>query len=208
MVRLTRIYTRRGDKGTTALVGGRRIPKTAPRLEAYGTIDELNSFLGVLRTHASISSVAVIREGSEQVLRKIQNDLFDIGNLLATSPDEKQNVESGFGAARVAELESHMDSYQTILEPLPSFVLPGGGVLNADAHVARSVCRRAERLLWRLNAEEPVLETVLQYLNRLSDFLFVYSRWAARLGGEKEFLWDTPISRGQGRKMARDKNKK
>jgi cob(I)alamin adenosyltransferase len=193
MVRLNKIYTRKGDDGTTALVGGKRVKKTSLRLEAYGTVDELNAFLGILRTQALGASPDIMKE-SEQALRQIQNDLFDIGSLLAVASEDSKDAV--FPPERTKFLETRMDEYQTKLEELTSFVLPGGDPLNAQAHVARTVCRRAERLLWRLNAEERLDAEILRYLNRLSDYLFVYSRWVARLGGGKEFLWDTDLSRG------------
>ena len=188
-VRLTKIYTRRGDDGTTGLVGGERIAKTALRLEAYGTIDELNCHLGVIRTGALACGDAEVRRETEDALRRIQNDLFDIGGRLATAPGRTHEGMPDIGPERVADLEARIDRYQEALETLPSFVLPGGGTLNAHAHVARAVCRRAERLLWRLHAEEPVAEPILHYVNRLSDYLFVYSRWVSRRLGDPEYLW-------------------
>ncbi len=192
MVRLTRIYTRTGDKGLTSLVGGQRVPKASLRLEAYGTIDELNSIVGIVRTY-----LPQYRErfgddysGYSECLRRIQNELFDVGSELATPPGAEYEGMHKMGAAEVKKLEEEIDRMQEILEPLKSFTLPGGGVLNAFLHQARTVCRRAERVCWALKSEEPVGDELLKYVNRLSDHLFVQSRWAAKRLGEDEFLWD------------------
>ncbi len=192
MVRLTRIYTRTGDKGLTSLVGGQRVPKASLRLEAYGTIDELNSIVGIVRTF-----LPQYRErfgddynGYSECLRRIQNELFDVGSELATPPGAEYEGMHKMGAAEVKKLEEEIDRMQEILEPLKSFTLPGGGVLNAFLHQARTVCRRAERVCWALKSEEPVGDELLKYVNRLSDHLFVQSRWAAKRLGEDEFLWD------------------
>jgi cob(I)alamin adenosyltransferase len=191
-IRLTRIYTRTGDKGTTALVGGKRVPKESGRLEAYGTIDELNSIVGIVRTY-----VPDYRErlGDDYVwysemLRRIQNELFDVGSELATPPDGEYEGMHKMGAGEVKALEEEMDRMEKALEPLNSFTLPGGGVLNAFLHQARTVCRRAERVLWAVKREEEIADQVIVYVNRLSDHLFVQSRWIAKRLGEPEFLWD------------------
>ena len=197
MVRLSKIYTKTGDDGTTGLVGGTRVAKSSLRLEAYGSIDELNSFVGVVRTCAAASDDGEIAEEAGTTLRRIQNDLFDIGSLLATAPGSKWDGMREMKPEHITYLEEAMDRYQEILESLPSFVLPGGGMLNAHSHVARTVCRRCERLLWRLKEEEPVDEVIVKYVNRLSDYLFVLSRWVAVKAGEDEYLWDTEISRGR-----------
>ncbi len=196
MVHLDKIYTKGGDKGTTSLVGGERVAKSSFRLEAYGTIDELNSVIGVLRTCCAESGIKELEVQAATVLHVIQNDLFDIGSLLATAPGSKWEGMRELKPGQVSALEESMDGYQTILEPLPSFTLPGGGMANAHAHVCRTVCRRAERVLWRLHEDEPVAELILQYINRLSDHLFVYSRWVAVKTGAPEYLWDTEVSRG------------
>ena len=198
MVRLSKIYTRSGDDGTTGLVGGDRIAKTALRLEAYGTVDELNSFIGLLRTFAAQSDEAELRSTASEVLRQIQNDLFDIGSLLATAPGSQWEGMRTWSDDHIQFLEEAMDDYNKTLSPLPSFVLPGGGLLNAHAHIARTVCRRCERLLWHLNEEEPVNEFILKYMNRLSDFLFVFSRWVAKKNGEEEYLWESSVSLEEG----------
>ena len=191
-IRLTRIYTRTGDKGTTALVGGKRVPKESGRLEAYGTVDELNSIVGIVRTYL-IEHEA--RLGSDYVwysemLRRIQNELFDVGSELATPPDGEYEGMHKMGAGEVKQLEEEMDRMEKDLQPLKSFTLPGGGVLNAFLHQARTVCRRAERVLWAVKREEEIGDQVIIYINRLSDHLFVQSRWIAKRLDEPEFLWD------------------
>ena len=190
-VRLNKIYTRRGDDGTTGLVGGERVSKGSLQLEAYGTVDELNSFLGLIRSRALTlhENVKEVSMETKEVFSILQNELFDIGSILAT-PDGKQfEGMAQVTAKQVRYLEERMDHYQEVLEPLESFVLPGSGVLNSHAHVARTVCRRLERILVRLNDQSPVDELLMAYVNRLSDYLFVYSRWVSKKCGEEEFLW-------------------
>jgi cob(I)alamin adenosyltransferase len=191
-IRLTRIYTRTGDKGTTALVGGRRVPKDSGRIEAYGTIDELNAIVGIVRTWLPQYTGALGPDGAwySEMLRRVQNELFDVGSELATPPDGEYEGMHKISAREAALLEQEMDRMEGELEPLKSFTLPGGGVLNAFLHQARTVCRRAERVLWRLRREEPISDDLIIYVNRLSDHLFVQSRWIAKRLGEPEFLWD------------------
>jgi cob(I)alamin adenosyltransferase len=191
-IRLTRIYTRTGDKGLTALVGGERVPKESGRLEAYGTIDELNAIIGIVRTF-----LPSYREGFDtdfesyaEMLRRIQNELFDVGSELATPSGAEYEGMHKTGPAEVALLEQEMDRMQKDLQPLKSFTLPGGGILNAFLHQARTVCRRAERVCWAVRRDEPISDQVIVYINRLSDHLFVQSRWVAKRLGEPEFLWD------------------
>jgi cob(I)alamin adenosyltransferase len=192
VVRLTRIYTRGGDKGMTSLVGGKRVPKASLRLEAYGTIDELNAIVGIVRTYLPQFQTRLDAdfEWYSECLRRIQNELFDVGSELATPPDGEYEGMHKMGEGEVKKLEEEIDRMQQILEPLKSFTLPGGGVLNAFLHQARTVCRRAERICWALKSEEVVGEGALKYVNRLSDHLFVQSRWIAKRLGEDEFLWD------------------
>jgi cob(I)alamin adenosyltransferase len=194
-IRLTRIYTRTGDEGTTALVGGRRVPKESGRLEAYGTVDELNAVVGIIRTYLPNyrDRLGEDFEWYSEMLRRVQNELFDVGSELATPPDAEYEGMHHMGAAEVAELEHEMDRMEEVLAPLNSFTLPGGGVLNAFLHQARTVCRRAERICWALKRDEPVSGDLLIYLNRLSDHLFVQSRWIAKRLGEPEFLWDRAL---------------
>ena len=191
-IRLTRIYTRTGDQGMTALVGGGRVPKESGRLEAYGTVDELNAVIGIVRTYLPNyrDRFAEDFDWYSEMLRRVQNELFDVGSELATPPEAEYEGMHRMSEAEVSELEHEMDRMQEALEPLNSFTLPGGGVLNAFLHQARTVCRRAERICWALKRDEPISDHVLIYLNRLSDHLFVQSRWVAKRLGEPEFLWD------------------
>lgn len=188
-IRINRVYTRKGDRGDTALVGGRRVPKDSLRIISYGTIDELNSILGVVRTLAADEpGPATIR--LIEILKRLQNELFDLGSELATPQDGAYEGMWRAGAAEVKALERTIDECQKSLEPLQSFVLPGGGRLGAFLHQARTVCRRAEIEILRLSREESVNPEVLAYVNRLSDLLFVLSRWIAHETGQAEFLWE------------------
>ncbi|HEY2106939.1 MAG TPA: cob(I)yrinic acid a,c-diamide adenosyltransferase [Candidatus Binataceae bacterium] len=191
-IRLTKIYTRGGDKGMTSLVGGARVPKESGRLEAYGTIDELNSIVGMVRTFA-----ADYRErlGDDypwysEMLRRIQNQLFDVGSELATPAGVEYDGMHRMGEEEVEQLEHEIDRMNEQLEDLKSFTLPGGGKLNAFLHLARTVCRRAERVCWAVKRDEQISDEVIIYINRLSDHLFVQSRWISKRLGEDEFLWD------------------
>ncbi|HEY6394297.1 MAG TPA: cob(I)yrinic acid a,c-diamide adenosyltransferase [Candidatus Binataceae bacterium] len=191
-IRLTKIYTRTGDKGMTALVGGKRVAKESARLEAYGTIDELNSIVGIVRTYLPDYRAKFGEDFDRysEMLRRIQHELFDVGSELATPPDGEYEGMHKMGQGEVARLEEEMDKMQAELEPLNSFTLPGGGVLNAFLHQARTVCRRAERVCWALSRSEQLNEQLIIYVNRLSDHLFVQSRWVAKRLSEPEFLWD------------------
>jgi cob(I)alamin adenosyltransferase len=190
-IRITRVYTRTGDRGDTALVGGRRVPKDDPRIEAYGTIDELNAVLGLVRVfNAERLDAAEGHRWLDDVLRGLQNRLFDLGSELATPPDAVYEGMFRVGEAEAKELERLIDQCQKELAPLKSFVLPGGGRLGAFLHQARTVCRRAERELMRLSRVEPIGQGPLMFVNRLSDLLFVLARWVARRLGEPEYLWE------------------
>ncbi len=191
-IRLSRIYTRTGDKGTTALVGGKRVPKESLRLEAYGTVDELNSIVGIVRTYLPQYKSALGDDFTwySEMLRRVQNELFDVGSELATPTEAEYEGMHKMGEGEVKQLEEEMDRMEKLLQPLNSFTLPGGGVLNAFLHQARTVCRRAERVCWALKREEEVGDHVIIYINRLSDHLFVQSRWIAKRLDEPEFLWD------------------
>lgn len=201
MVRITRVYTRTGDKGDTALVGGRRVAKDSPRIEAYGTIDELNAIIGLARAFNAESSPIKAGRFLDETLAKIQDELFDLGSELATPPDAEYAGMYRVGDAEVKRLESIMDQCQKELEPLKSFVLPGGGKVGAFLHQCRTVCRRAERDLLRLSRAEPLSDQALKYVNRLSDLFFVLARWSAKQAGEKEALWQ----RGLQEKVKRKK---
>ena len=194
-ISITRVYTRTGDKGETGLVGGKRVPKDSSRIEAYGTTDELNAIVGIIRTF----NEERLGEGEhhrwlDEVLRKLQNQLFDLGSELATPAGAEYEGMFHFTEAEVKGLEELMDHCQKELEPLKSFTLPGGGRINAFMHQARTVCRRAEREVLRLSREEPINEWNLKYVNRLSDTFFVLGRWVAKHMGEKEYLWERGLS--------------
>jgi cob(I)alamin adenosyltransferase len=195
-IRITRVYTRRGDHGDTDLVGGVRAPKDSARIDAYGSVDELNAAVGVVRAFNEAErrrDPASKRLGA--ILRKLQSELFDLGGELATPPTARVKGMFQIGAAEVKALEAQMDRCQTDLQPLKSFILPGGGRTSALLHVARTVCRRAERDVLRLMRVEDVGEWPLAYLNRLSDLLFVLSRWIGHHLGEREYLWERPLER-------------
>jgi cob(I)alamin adenosyltransferase len=182
MVRLTRIYTRTGDKGKTSLGDGRRVDKHALRVEAYGTIDEANAVIGLARLHAD--------GDMGEALARIQNDLFDLGADLCTPPAE---IEEPGARLRVVQpqvdrLEAEIDHANAALAPLNSFILPGGTPLAAHLHLARTVTRRAERLMTELAEGEAVNPIAIAYANRLSDLLFVLSR-AANEQGRSDILW-------------------
>lgn len=189
-MRIHKVYTRTGDEGMTGLVGGERVPKDSLRIESYGTVDELQSVLGMLR-----AALAESEENVEMVghIHRVQQDLFDLGSTLATPPQHADRVKSPITAERIGWLEETMDLWNEELAPLRSFVLSGGGRFSALGHVARTVCRRCERIVLRLAREEDVPAEVLRYLNRLSDFLFVLARHLARIFGEDEPLWETPL---------------
>ncbi|MGB3811192.1 MAG: cob(I)yrinic acid a,c-diamide adenosyltransferase [Parvibaculum sp.] len=191
MVTLNKIYTRTGDKGTTALATGDRVAKHALRIESYGTVDETNATVGLARLHTSDDAAL------DAMLARIQNDLFDLGADLATPG--KTREELGYEPLRIAEvqatrLEREIDELNAHLAPLRSFVLPGGRPAAAHLHLARTVSRRAERLMTALAEAEPglVSEPALKYINRLSDFFFVaarYANWAPDGKGPGDVLW-------------------
>lgn len=179
----SRLYTRTGDDGTTSLVGGARAPKDSLRLEAYGTVDELNSWLGLLA-----ASDAVTPE-RRSLLRSIQNRLFDIGASLATEPESTWKP-APLGAAAVEEIERAIDEVDAGLEPLRRFILPGGTAAAAQANVARTVARRAERRIISLAREAEVDPDILRYVNRLSDLLFAIGRELNLAAGTGEIFWE------------------
>jgi cob(I)alamin adenosyltransferase len=177
-VRLTRIYTRTGDEGETGLVGGQRVPKDDARIEAYGTVDELNACLGLAaRTLADLPEPGDLSPWQRR-LRGVQHELFNLGSLLATRAEDLRPGQAVVTPERVRELEAWMDEANEALPPLTSFVLPGGSRLAAELHLCRTVCRRAERRIVTLATNEPVSGEAIRYLNRLSDLFFVLSRLA------------------------------
>ena len=174
-----KIYTRTGDHGQTSLFGGARVAKSDPRIEAYGTVDELSSHIGVARTTPIPADV-------DAVLHQVQLDLFEVGAHLA-SPGTSRFP--GVDAARIEELERAIDAMESELQPLTTFILPGGSSSAAHLHVARTVCRRAERLVVALQDETPATVSTISYLNRLSDYLFVAARFANRRAGVDDVPW-------------------
>jgi len=174
VVKLNKIYTRTGDDGTTGLVDGSRVSKASLRVQAYGDVDETNSVIGLVRIHLENQTL-------DKMLTRIQNDLFDLGADLATPLPKDNEADLEYALRMVPEqatrLENELDQLNADLEPLNSFVLPGGSPPAAYLHQARTVCRRAERLAVELADNTPVNPAAIQYLNRLSDFLFVAARW-------------------------------
>ena len=187
---LNRIYTKRGDKGETNLVGGQTAPKNSLRIECYGTVDELNSFLGLARVSAAeLAKQAPRLAPLEETLRRVQHELFNLGSILATLPEDVGPQQPRVTEAEVAQLEREIDAPNAELPALRSFVLPGGSRLNAELHVCRTVCRRAERLVVALSRSDSVPAEAIRYLNRLSDALFVWSRWVNMVSGAPDTLW-------------------
>ena len=180
-----RIYTRTGDEGSTGLFGGGRVSKDDPRVEAYGDVDELNAVIGLALATSPLPRI-------DDVLAPIQHDLFALGALLATPDADKMRdhlSKARIDAARIAELEAAIDAGESELEPLRAFIMPGGTPKAATLHVARTVCRRAERRVVALNRAEPLPPLVGIYLNRLSDLLFVLARVATHRAGASEVTW-------------------
>jgi len=186
MVRITKVYTKTGDKGMTHLAGGQQVSKTSARIEAYGGIDELNAALGLvaemLREQAKLSLLR------ERILR-IQNELFNLGSQLAVLPHDRREDTPLIRAEDTDRLESEIDEMNETLPHLTSFILPGGGEISVRLHLARTICRRVERDTLRLSESEPLDGTEIPYLNRLSDWLFVAARFAAKQMGVEETLW-------------------
>lgn len=182
---INRVYTRQGDGGQTGLVGGQRVSKDCPRIEAYGTVDELNAFTGAARVTASAAGLDELAA----ILLRVQHELFNLGSILATLPEDVHPRQPRVTGVEIALLEAEMDRMNQDLEPLRSFVLPGGSRIDADLHIARTVCRRAERACIALAREESVPPDAIRYLNRLSDAFFVWSRWAGHKTGAAETLW-------------------
>ena len=184
-----KIYTKTGDKGETSLYGGTRVSKAAARVESYGTLDELNAFIGLAK--AEISDEKVLNQ-----LQKIQFDLFTVGSEAATPTDKmllangKNRLDLMISEKEITELELWMDDFDAELEPLRFFILPSGGKAAATLHVCRTVCRRAERAMVFLNETEEVRPELIKYLNRLSDYLFILARYISKISGEKEDYWN------------------
>ncbi|MCI4666644.1 MAG: cob(I)yrinic acid a,c-diamide adenosyltransferase [Bacteroidia bacterium] len=178
-----KIYTKKGDKGSTSLLGGSRVPKYHLRIEAYGTVDELNSHLGLLGD----------KTGSQDQLdkiRKIQNELFDIGSHLANDPNKSHFKLPPFNPEVIQRLESDIDAMNEILPELKNFILPGGLEANSIAHICRTICRRAERRVVELNEQEELDPNIMTYLNRLSDWLFIFARFVSHQADVEEIPWN------------------
>jgi len=177
-----KIYTKTGDKGQTSLIGGTRVPKYHVRIEAYGTVDELNSWVGVIRD-------SIAEEKTKLFLIQIQNQLFTIGSHLASDPDKSKMKLPEITEDHVRALEDEMDAIDSIVPPMKHFVLPGGSIAVSHCHVARCVCRRAERCIIHLSETAPVDELLIRYINRLSDYLFMLSRKLTQDLGAEEIPW-------------------
>jgi cob(I)alamin adenosyltransferase len=192
-MRITKVYTRTGDAGTSQLVGGEARSKADPRIEAYGTVDELNSVLGVVRAIGVPTLPEAARSDLDAILGEIQDDLFNVGTDLATPEATRWDGMYRVGDPDVERLEGWIDRLNEALPPLTEFVLPGGGPAGALLHQARTVCRRAERRVVPVLAEQPDLTAgPLRYLNRLSDLLFVMARSAAAAAALPETTWRNP----------------
>ncbi|WP_282918528.1 cob(I)yrinic acid a,c-diamide adenosyltransferase [Porphyromonas macacae] len=179
------LYTKTGDKGMTGLVGGKRVPKHHIRLESYGTIDELNSFVGMLMAQD-------IEEQDYEFLLRVQHKLFNIGSYLATESDSTEFIteKSKIHEEDVQKVEREIDRLDGMVPRMKAFVLPGGGKSASVAHVCRTVCRRAERIMYRLNEEAPLNDLVLKYVNRLSDYFFALARKEVYRTNGEEICWD------------------
>lgn len=189
-MRITKVYTRTGDAGQTRLAGGQQVWKDCLRVEAYGTVDELNASVGLVRAmNAEAETASAASTQLEEDLRWVQNKLFDVGSILATAPGQTFKNMPTVTDKDVTRLEHMIDRCQKDLAPLKEFILPGGGKVSATLHQARTICRRAERICIRLTREETVAAELNKYLNRLSDALFVLARWVTKTQGEPEFLW-------------------
>ena len=184
-IALNRIYTKTGDQGQTHLAGGQRVSKDSLRIECYGTVDELDAFAGM----AVVSSAETIPELAA-ILRRVQHELFNLGSILATKPEDVHPKQARITTAEIEQLEQEIDRMNADLAPLRSFVLPGGSRLNTELHACRTICRRAERIAVSLAREESIPPEIIQYLNRLSDAFFVWSRWANHVLGIAEVLWE------------------
>lgn len=190
-VALNRIYTRMGDGGETRLAGGQRIAKDDLRIDCYGTVDELNAFIGAARVITGEQTGLIEQfRAFAAILKRVQHELFNLGSILATLPEDVHPKQPRITEAEIKQLETEIDSANEQLQPLRSFVLPGGSGLEAQLHICRTVCRRAERLAVRLAREQDVPGEALRYLNRLSDALFVWSRWVNHISGQEETLWE------------------
>lgn len=197
-MRISKVYTRTGDAGKTRLAGGQEVWKDSLRVDAYGTVDELNSVIGLARVFNDEIRQARKEAGRmEDWLKWIQHKLFDIGGILATASGDSFKHMPSVTAEHIQRIEHLIDECQEDLEPLKEFILPGGGKVSGFLHQARTVCRRAERVCVALAREESVDENLVKFLNRLSDALFVWARWVAKTQGEPEFMWEREVASAQ-----------
>lgn len=185
-----KIYTKTGDKGSTALIGGTKVPKSHMRIEAYGTVDELNAHIGLCKD-------LIEDDDSSKVLLEVQDRLFTIGSSLACDPIKAPKMRiPDLKEEDISMLEAEMDRMQDVLQPMKSFILPGGHPVVSHLHITRCVCRRAERCCVRLELESLEVDPlILKYLNRLSDYLFILSRYAAKLRNLEDIPWKARIDR-------------
>lgn len=188
---MAKIYTKKGDQGETCLVSGERVSKSHVRLESYGTLDELNSTLGVAISHMDQSSQKnIFQKALGDILFQIQNDLFNIGSQLACADTDMQAKLPNISESDIKKQEDKIDELSSVLPPLKNFILPGGSIISSSFHVSRTVCRRAERLCIKLRDEKTTVDPLLiQYLNRLSDLLFVMARFANKTENIAEVEW-------------------
>ncbi len=187
---ISKVYTKTGDRGQTALVGGKMVPKSSRRIEAYGTVDELNAVLGLVRrANQEDAGPDAAKERLDVLLTRVQSELFNLGSLMSTLPADLHPSQPRIEARHTEALEHEIDSLNEHLPQLRSFTLPGGGWTSSYLHLARTVCRRAERETVRLSESEEVDAEAVRYLNRLSDTLYVLGRWNVRERGEAEPLW-------------------
>jgi cob(I)alamin adenosyltransferase len=177
-----KIYTKTGDAGETSLIGGVRVLKSHLRIESYGTIDELNSYLGLIKDQIEIPN-------AKEIIYEIQDRLFTVGAVLASDPEKAKMKVPDLHESDILLLEKEMDAMEEVLPELRNFVLPGGNVTASHCHVARCVCRRAERIIVLLSLESEVPEIIIRYVNRLSDYLFMLSRYVVQTAGAEEILW-------------------
>ena len=186
MVRINKVTTKTGDKGNTTLAGGQKVSKSSLRIEAYGGIDELNAYLGLI--------IELCKEKKElgnlhQTILRIQNELFNLGTQLAVLPEDRRENTPAIEEKNIVQLEEEIKNFNSQLKPLTSFLLPGGDLIVAHFHVARTICRRVERSIVRLAENEKLDGNEITYVNRLSDWLFVVSRFVAKKLNKKEILW-------------------
>ena len=192
-IRINKVYTRNGDNGKTSLIGGVKVDKDDLRIDAYGTIDELNSVLGLCISEINKIENKKIKEETIKIFTRIQNELFNLGSSLSRLDIDKESNFPSIKKVNIIKLENEIDQYNVKLPELTSFVLPGGSTINALLHLARTICRRAERISVTLMKRTKIDENILPYLNRLSDLFFVFSRWFSHKMNRTENLWDPKL---------------